>query len=368
MSKVMIISPKNKTLYNFRGDLIKDIISHGHQVVAVGPNKDNIDEVLKLGVSFRENKLKKDKVSIVSDFGYYKGLKRIIKEEKPDLVFSYTIKPVVYGSIAAKKAGVKRIYAMVTGLGRIYASNTIKAKMLRMATSVLYRKAFRCCNKVIFQNNDDINNLVRSKVLKKEKTIRVDGSGVNMKKFAYTRVPLNDRFLMVSRIIREKGVLDYFKAAEIVKERYPNSKFILLGGYDSSIGAIKEEDIRHYLDEKIVEIPGEVSDVRDYYKKSMCFVLPSYYREGLPRTILEALSIGRPVITTDWTGCRDAIEDGENGFLVPIKDYERLAEKMIWMVEHHKSVDAISRANRKKCEKVYDVNIVNEKMLNIMGL
>lgn len=368
MSKFMIISPKNKTLYNFRGDLIKDIIKKGYDVVAIGPNKDNLEEVLRLGVSFREVELKKDKVSILSDLDYYRKLKEIIKEEKPDIVFSYTIKPVIYGSLAAKKNGIKNIYAMVTGLGRLFASNGLKTKIVRIISSILYKKAFKCCNKVIFQNEDDINQLVEANVINREKTVKVDGSGVNMDKFKYSENPLNDKFIMVSRIIREKGVLEYLNAAEIVKNKYPKAEFILLGGYDSSIGALTKEDIEYYLNNNIVSIPGETNNVIPFYQDHMCFVLPSYYREGLPRTILESLSIGRPVITTDWTGCRDAIEDGVNGFLVPIKDSETLAEKMIWMIEHHKEVKKFSENNNKKCKKIYDVNVVNKKMLEIMEM
>ena len=368
MKKMIVISPKNRSIYNFRGDLIKKIINKGYQVIATGPNQENLDEVLKLGVSFREVKLKKDKVDILSDIEYCKKLKQIIKEEQPDVVFSYTIKPVIYGSIAAKKSGVKEIYAMVTGLGRLFASNSFKTKVIRWVSSILYRKAFNCCNKVIFQNNDDIEQLVKLGVINKEKTVKVNGSGVNMSKFKYVDNPLNDTFLMVARIIKEKGIIEYLKAAEIVKEKYPQAKFILLGGFDNSIGSLKQEDIDYYVKNKIVEFPGETNNVFNYYKDSMCFVLPSYYREGLPRTILEAMAVGRPVITTDWTGCREAIEDGANGFLIPVKDEKTLSEKMIYMIENHDTAKKISSENNKKCKKIYDVDVVNREMLKIMNI
>ena len=368
MKKFMIIAPKNKTLYNFRGELIKDIIKKGYNVIAIGPNKDNIQEVLNLGVSFIEVNLKKDKVSIFSDIEYYRSLKKVIKKEKPDIVFSYTIKPVIYGSIAAKRVGTKKIYAMVTGLGRVFASHSIKAKIVKFISSLLYKYAFICCDKVIFQNEDDINELTMAKIIAKDKAIKVNGSGVNMEKFVYVDNPLNDSFLMVSRIIKEKGVLEYLKAAEIVKRKYPKATFTLLGGYDNSIGALTYDDIKYYLDNEIVNIPGETNNVVPYYDNHMCFILPSYYKEGLPRTILESLAIGRPVITTDWTGCRDAIEDNVNGFLVPIRDYNILAEKMIWMIENHDKVRIMSKRNNEKCKKIYDVKIINKEMLKIMGI
>ena len=366
--KMIIISPKNKTLYNFRGDLIKSIINEGYEVIVIGPNKDNIEEVLKLGVSFKEVPLKKDKVSILADLEYYKGLKKILKEEKPDIVFSYTIKPVIYGSLAARKCKIKNVYAMITGLGRLYASKSLKTKILRYASNFLYKNALKGCKKVIFQNNDDLNQLVTSGILSKEKTVKVDGSGVNIEKFKFTKNPLNNTFIMVSRIIKEKGVIEYLKAAEIVKKKHPNSKFILLGGYDNSIGALTKNDIKYYLENNIVEIPGETSDVVPYYKKSMVFVLPSYYKEGLPRTILEALSVGRPVITTDWTGCREAIRNNKNGFLIEIKNHEELAKKMIYLIENHNIVEKMSNYGYELCKEIYDVRIINNKMMKIMGI
>ena len=368
MKKFIIISPRNKSIYNFRGDLIKDIIKKEYEVVAIGPTDDYLDEIQKLGCRFIKVGLQKDKVSILSDIKYFCKLRKVIKNEKPDVVFSFTMKPVVYGSLAAKTCGVKRIYALVPGLGRLYASNGFKTRIVRFISKILYKFSFKCCRRVIFQNNDDINQLLKLKVIRKEKAVKVDGSGVNMERFLYSPNPLNDSFIMASRIIREKGIIEYCKAAEIVKKKYPKAKFTLLGGYDSSIGALKPDDLAYYIEKKIIDYPGEVKDVVPFYQEHMCFVLPSYYREGLPRTILEAISIGRPVITTDWTGCRDAIEDGINGFLIPIKNCEILAKKMVWMIENHNGVKKMSNTNHEKCAKIYDVNVVNKKMLSIMEI
>lgn len=298
--KILIVSPKNKTVFNFRGDLVKHMIASGNSVVVVGPNQEFVEDIMSLGVSkFIEVPLVKDNTSVIGDLKYCNNLKKKIKEEKPDIVFSYTIKPVVYGSIAAKMAGVQRITAMVTGLGRVYTSNSIKTKSIRFITKVLYKLAFRCCSCVIFQNNDDLNQFIDDRYLSNDKAFKVDGSGVNMERFKRTDLPDEISFLMVGRIIKEKGVLEYCKAAEIVKKEYPNVQFTLLGGFDSSIGALKKDDIQHYIDNKIINFPGEVKDPTEFYNKCSVFVLPSYYREGLPRTILEAMSCGRAIITTD---------------------------------------------------------------------
>ena len=212
--KILVVSPKNKTVFNFRGDLIKDMIAHGNEVYVTGPNQDYVEDVYALGVKeFIEVPLVKDNTSIKGDLKYLFKLKKVMKTVQPDLVFSYTIKPVVYGSIAAKLSGDKRVYAMVTGLGRVYTSESLKTKIIKLITKILYKTAFLCCKKVIFQNKDDINEFVRGGYLSKKKVAKVNGSGVNMERFTRTSLPETPVFLMVSRIIKEKGVMEYCEAA-----------------------------------------------------------------------------------------------------------------------------------------------------------
>lgn len=365
--KILIVSPKNKTVFNFRGDLIKDMIASGHEVLVTGPNQEFVDDIYALGVSkFIEVPLVKDNTSIRGDLAYLKHLKSIIKTEKPDLVFSYTIKPVIYGSIAARAGKVKNVYAMVTGLGRVYGSNGIKTKIIKVITKCLYKKAFRSCNAVVFQNSDDLNTFVTSKYLPKEKARLVNGSGVNMERFKRTPLPEAVSFLMIGRIIKEKGVFEYCEAAKMVKEKYPDIKFTLLGGFDNSIGAIKPEDIQPYIEDGTIEFPGETKDPVLYYQNASVFVLPSYYREGLPRTILEAMSCGRPIITTDWPGCREPIIEGKNGFLIPIKDCFELSKKMIELIENRSVLTIMSEESYGICKLSYDVKVVNKQMKNIL--
>lgn len=365
--KILIVSPKNKTVFNFRGDLVKDMIAQGHEVLVTGPNRDFVEDIMALGVKeFIEVPFVKDNTSIKGDISYYRQLVKVMKEKKPDMVFAYTIKPVVYGSMAAKKAKVKHIYAMVTGLGRVYTSNSLKTKIIRLITKMLYSRAFKACDKVIFQNGDDINELVEQKYLPREKTKLVSGSGVNMERFKRTPLPKATSFLMVGRIIKEKGVMEFCEAARTVKKNHPESRFTLLGGFDSSIGALKESDIKPYIEDGSIEFPGEVKDPVAFYGKCSVFVLPSFYREGLPRTILEALSCGRAVITTDWPGCREAIVDGENGFLVEPKNAAQLAEKMTLLIEDKEKLREMSDAAYDSCKNHYSVEIINAQMRAIM--
>lgn len=366
--KILIISPKNKTVFNFRGDLIRDMVASGNEVIVTGPNKEFAEDIFALGVSdFVEIPFVKDNTSIKGDLAYMKALKKAIKNVRPDIVFSYTIKPVIYGSIAAKSAGVSHICAMVTGLGRVYASNGLKVKMIRVVTKFLYKKAFASCKKVVFQNSDDIDIFVSQKYLPAPKAALVNGSGVNMERFTKTELPQSPVFLMVSRIIREKGVMEFCEAAKRVKAKHPSAGFVLLGALDSSIGAIKYEDIKPFIDEGIIEYPGEVKDPVEYYHKCTTFVLPSYYREGLPRTILEAMACGRGVITTDWPGCREPITDGKNGFLVPIKDAASLADKMIALTEDRAMLEKMADEAYNTCKSKYEVSIVNKQMKSYIG-
>lgn len=366
--KILVISPKNKTIINFRGDLIKDMISNGNDVYVIGPNKEFEEDIINLGVSaFYEVPLVKDNTSILGDLSYLRNLIDIIKQVQPELVFQYTIKPVIYGSIAARICGIKKIYPMITGLGRVYASKNIKTKFIRIVTKTLYKIAFKNCKKVIFQNKDDVNEFVSKKYLHSDKCVIVNGSGVNMTRFYKSELPTEPVFLMVSRIIKEKGVLDFALAAREVKKKIPNARFIVLGGYDTSIGALKKEDLKEFVDDGSIELLGEVKDPVSYYCQSSVFVLPSYYREGLPRTILEGMACGRPVITTDWTGCREPIIDGVNGFLIPIKRPDILADKMYELADDTSKLSKMANAAYVICKEKFEVGIVNQQMREIIG-
>ncbi len=366
--KIMVISPKNKTVFNFRGDLIKAFIKKGYEVVVTGPNTDFLEDIETLGASFVEVPFVKDNVGIIGDLKYCKMLCDVIKKENPDKIFSYTIKPVIYGSIAGGLCSVKEIYPMMTGLGRVYGTDGIKSKILRLITGTLYKIAFRYCKKVIFQNWDDMELFVKLKYLPKAKCEKIDGSGVNMERFTFSELPEEKTFLMISRIIKEKGVFEFCEAAEIVKEKHPDARFVILGGYDSSIGAVGPEELKPYTDKGIIEIPGEVKDVAPILAGCYSFVLPTYYREGIPRTILEAMACGKPILTTDWVGTREAVDNGVNGYLVPIKDGKTLAEKMLDLIDNPEMAQEMGRQSHRICTEKFEVGIINEKMLKMIEI
>ena len=219
--KFILVSPKNRTVYNFRGDLLRRIRECGYEIVVTGPDRTDVDKIEALGARFIQVPMNKNGVNPLADLKYQKALTEIFREEKPDVVLGYTSKPVIYGSIAAKKAKVPHIAAMVTGAGYAFTAQTTKAKIIKMIMSILYKRAFRCADVAIFQNTDDKDQFVREKLVKADKCRIVNGSGVNMEKFPVSPYPQQLTFFMLSRVMYSKGIREYLKACSIVKEKHP---------------------------------------------------------------------------------------------------------------------------------------------------
>lgn len=359
--KFILISPKNRTAYNFRGDLVKKIIASGYEVIITGPNRDNVDKVEALGARFVEIPMNKNTLNPLKDLKYMNALRKLFKEEKPDVILGYTSKPVIYGSIAGKLAKVPHKVGMVTGAGYAFTAKSTKAKIIKMIMTMLYKIAFSCADVAIFQNVDDKNTFVNSGILKDEKCRLVDGSGVNMERFPLSPYPERLTFFMLSRVMYFKGIREYLEACSIVKEKYPEVRCMLLGACEGIHDSLSEEELRPYVEKGIIEHFGETDTVADFYKQASVFVLPSY-GEGVPRTVLEAMSMGRAIITTDAPGCRETVEDGVNGFIVPTKDGKVLAEKMLEFVNHPELVETMGKNSNEYCRRRFEVNKINEEM------
>ena len=366
--KLILISPKNRTVYNFRGDLIKEIISKGYEVVVTGPDNTDIDKIQALGARFKEIPMQKTGTSISSDLKYCENLTKFLREEKPDVTLGYTVKPVVYGAIAAKRAGVKNINCLITGGGYTFVSRSIKARILGMIVRNLYRVGLLNATHVIFQNKDDLNEFSAKHLVNKRKCSYVNGSGVNINQFKPASMPEEPTFFMLSRLLKSKGVGEYLEAARTVKRQYPNAKFKLLGKYEYVMqDAMDREYIESFINEGIIERFEETDDVRPYYEMCSVYVLPSY-REGTPRTVLEAMAMGRPIITTDTQGCRETVREGVNGFLVPVKDSAAVADKMIWFIEHPDQIEKMGEQSIRYVHKKFDVKKVNADMIRLMSI
>ena len=366
--RILVISPKNRTVYNFRGDLIREMIALGHDVSVTGPDMIDIEKIEALGVDFHVVPVNKNGTSILGDLKYMLKLRKLVKAIKPDITFAYTIKPVVYGAMAAKSAKVKSINSMITGGGYTFTAKTLKAKVIGKIVKTLYKIGLCKSDNVIFQNPDDKKEFVDLKLVKENKCHVVNGSGVNVNQFEYSEPPQAISFLMISRLLKCKGVYEYLKAAEIVKKKYPEVQFGLLGKYETAMqDAIPKEDVERYINDGIVTRYDETPNIAEYYGNCSVYVLPSY-REGTPRTVLEAMSCGRAIITTDVPGCRETVVSGENGFLVPAYNAQAVAEKMINFVENPELIGKMGNAARKIAEEKYDVKKVNNSILNIIKL
>ena len=365
--KFVLISPKNRTAYNFRGDLIKRIINSGYEVIVTGPNRDNIEKIEALGARFVEIPMNKNGLNPIADLKYLFALRSLFKSEKPDVTLGYTSKPVIYGSLAARLAKVPHIAAMVTGAGYAFTSEGIKAKLIKIVMSLLYKSAFRAADVAIFQNNDDKEQFVKEKLVKEKKCQIVNGSGVNTENFPICDYPDKITFFMLSRVMFSKGIREYLDACRLVKEKYPEVRCMLLGACEGIQDSIPPDAIDEYVREGIIEHFGETDRVVDYYKQCSVYVLPSY-REGTPRTVLEAMSMGRPIITTDAPGCRETVIDGENGYLVPVKDGQAVAEKMIEFIEYPEKISEMGKKSAEYCWQKFDVNKVNDDMCKYLKI
>lgn len=363
--KILIIASSGTSLINFRGDLIREILKKNHYVVAVAPEIEAKEKVNSLGAVYYAVPFARAGTSFFMDIKLVIDLVRIIREVKPDITFGYTIKPVVYGTIASKISGVRYRYSMITGLGSMFIGKRIS--IVKIISKILYKVSLMLNHKIFFQNPDDLNDFIKQKLVNKEKTVVVNGSGVNLSYYRLTPLPNELSFLMIARIIRDKGVIEFLEACREIKEIYPNVRCFLLGGYDRNPTVLDKDLLDQYCKNGYIEYFGKVSDVRPYITKCSVFVLPSY-REGTPRSVLEAMSMGRPIITTDVPGCRETVKDGINGFLVPVKDTKSLFMKMEWFISNKDKISSMGKASYEYCLEKFDVRKVNEQIIKNLEL
>ena len=375
--KIMMNSGRIKIFFYTRKKLVESIRNNGCEVIIGGYEKENEHLCTESGLKFAHIPFSRAGMNPFADMKVINKYRDYIRNEHIDIYHSYTAKPNIYGSIGAKKAGVDRIYPTVNGLGYAFTesgSGSLKFKLIRFINCMLYKKAFKCATKVFFQNPDDMNELVGRKLLPADKCVLVPGSGIDLELFSYSKASCEPLvFFMATRMLVSKGVREYFEAARIVKEKYPEVIFKIAGALDSNPDGIREGELKSYTDDGTIEYIGFV-DMTEALKSCSVFVLPSFYREGVPHAVLEAMSTGRAVITCNTPGCRETILDpdsngkGANGYLIPPKDSAALAEKIIWMAEHPEEVIAMGDQSRKYAEDRFDVEKVNKLIMETMGI
>lgn len=358
--KFLLICGNSQTVITFRLGLIKALQKKGYAVSVVALDNDYKDEIAAQNIDFYSICVQNRSLNPFGMQKLKKNYRALIERLKPDVVFTFMLKPNIFGVRAAKKCQIKQIFSMVEGAGDVFANNGIKWKIIRSVVCKMYRRSFRHVKKIFFLNTDDKKEFVLRKIVKEEQCIVISGIGVDTERFTYRPIKNYNTFLMIARMLKTKGVLEYCKAARIVKEKYPDAVFNYLGAE----GNIKVEDIQEYIDDGTLKYLGTTKDVRPYLEECAVFVLPSSYREGLPMSIMEAEAVGRMVITYNVIGCREAIEDKYNGFLVEAGNYEALSQKFIWCLEHGEEVALFGKNSRLLAEKRFAKDIINNKILD----
>lgn len=370
--RILIVCSYDKSLIHFRGDFIKSLIEMGYEVLGAAPNMtpDISEKLLHLGAIPISYNLQRTGLNLVKDLKSIRELKRIIVDNKVDLVFPYTIKPVIYGSIAANWTKTP-VISLITGLGFTFSGSSKKAKLLQKLTEFLYKISIRKNSLIIFQNLDDHKLFLKRRIISEnQKTDVVDGSGVNLTKYPYRIKEQTSEeiiFILVARLIKEKGIDLYIEAAISLKNQFPKAEFHVIGVPGNTPSAIKLEKLQELHKKGILMYHGHQTNVPEFLYKSDIFVLPTYYREGIPRSILEALSVGMPIITTDAPGCRETIENGENGILVEPRSMDQLSAAMQFFLENPHKIKEMGICSRQLAERKFDVSIINKKLNTLIA-
>jgi len=364
--KIMISVNTAWNIYNFRSGLIKALVSQGHQVIAVATRDEYAYRLSDLGCRFIDMPMDSNGTHPGRDLSLMLRYFRVLRLESPLVYLGYTVKPNVYGSMAAHMLRIP-VINNIAGLGTTFINNSFITRIVR----VLYRVSLRRSCRIFFQNSDDQALFIKTGLVKPESTDTLPGSGMDLAHYLPAApLPLQGRsfvFLLVSRMLKDKGIEEFVEAARIVRQRFHAIQFQLLGFVDTvNPNSISLEKIRGWENEGVIQYLGKTDDVRPYMYRADCIVLPSY-REGVPRSLLEAAAMSRPIIATDAVGCRDVVDNNVNGLLCRVRDVQDLAKKMMQMIElSQEDRLEMGRAGRMKVETKFDEKVVIKKYLNII--
>ena len=358
MKKILLICVTSQNVITFRKSLIISLQSKGYSVSVIAFDREYEDDILALGVDFHCVEDSNRSLNPLRILTLESRYKRLIEKIAPDTVFTFMLKPNIFGVLAARSAHVNNVFAMVEGAGDVFVNNSLKWKVIRLVVSLLYKRSFRYAERVFFLNSDDVKEFTGRRLLPESKCELIHGIGVDLEHFSECPVTNHNSFLMVARMIRTKGTLDYCECARRVKKIYPDAQFNYLGGE----GNLTLEDIREYVDDGSINYLGTTKDVRPHLCKCTFLVLPSY-REGCPVSVMEAEGVGRGVLTTKTPGCKETVDEGYNGFLVECRDVDSMVEKCIYVIEHPDKADEMGRNSRRFAEERFDSKKINETII-----
>lgn len=374
--KICLIGTVASSTLNFRKTFIELLIQEGHEVYvfATDYSEKTSAAIKALGAEPVSYQLNRGGLNPFADIKSTIQLKNKIKAIAPDIVFSYFSKPVIFGTLAAKLANVPRIVGMLEGLGYAftpeppYKKESFKKKLVRKVQIFLYKISFRYLNRIIFLNPDDPVDLLEKQQIKVKDVKILGGIGVDLEKFKPTPPSLNPiRFLFIGRLLAEKGIFEFIKAAEIVKKEHPSTEFIVLGAIDKeNPSSLSQKDLNYYKKSNIIIHPGHVENVEEWIAKSSVFVLPSYYREGVPCSTQEAMACGRSIITTDVPGCRETVINLYNGYLIPPNDFNSLAIIMMELINNKEKINFLGKNSEKLCKEKFYSKKQNNILFNYL--
>jgi N,N'-diacetylbacillosaminyl-diphospho-undecaprenol alpha-1,3-N-acetylgalactosaminyltransferase len=354
---------------------MRSLLKKGHSVYAICPYGDKNRALRDNGFIVINYEMSRKSLNPFKELKTIKSIYEAIKDLELDLLHTFTVKPNIYGTFAAKMAKVPVILNLVEGLGSFYVSNSVKNRVVRVVIEKLYKIVFLLSNRCVFVNSDDPKYLIDKKIIPQHKTTIIKSVGIDttlfdMKNFTKEQLEqikdknaLKDKIvvLMVARAIWDKGVREFYEACEILKAKYPHAEFVFAGNTDEGNHTCANKD---FLNSGCVKWLGRRDDMVELTAISDIYVLPSY-REGIPRTLLEAESMSKPIVTTDTVGCRDVVDDGVNGFLVPIKDAKKLADKIEVLIKDEKLRSKMGAEGRKKALKEFELSKVVREYLEL---
>lgn len=363
MKTVAITSNTSWYLYNFRKNTITALLNAGYKVVAIAPKDDYSFKLEDLGAEFYHIDIDQGGTNPIKDIGTFLSFLKIFKSFKPDVVLNFTPKNNIYGTLAGYIVGAKSVNN-IAGLGMLFINEGFTSKIARFLYKVSQSKA----SKIFFQNEDDKTLFLDNKLAPSYLVDRLPGSGADLNRFQVS--PASDdgsvRFLLIARMLYDKGISQYIESARALRSKYGDKvEFNLLGFLDvNNPSAVSRDDMQKWVDEGIVNYLGTSDCVEKEIAKVDCMVLPSYYREGVPKSLLEAAAMGKPIVTTDNVGCRETVDDGVNGYLCVPRSTESLTEKLELIINlSHQERLAMGQFSRKKVENEFDEQIVIQKYL-----
>ncbi|GAB4226788.1 MAG: glycosyltransferase family 4 protein [Methyloligellaceae bacterium] len=370
--RLALIASHAPSLIRFRGRLIQALLAQGHAVLCAAPDFDEAveGELREWGAQTHSIPLSRTGLSPLADLRTLRALTRLFRQWRPCTVMGYTAKPAIYASLAASRTGVARIVPMITGLGYAFLEGGgLKRRLIRQIILRLYSRALAVSTGVIFHNADDAKVLKDASVVPASLPVTiVPGSGVDLAHFARAPLPPLQEgltFLMIARLVRYKGVGEYCAAARLLRQRGVAARCVLVGPEEDGPAGFPRQHLHDFAD--CITYLGPSSDVRPHIAAAHVYVLPSY-GEGMPRTVLEAMAMGRPIITTDARGCRETVVPGLNGYLVPAGDADALAAAMCRFAEEPEQIARMGEASRERAESQFDVARVNAIMLKALGV